>query len=304
MPNFQDSRYLTTRQYASADKLAARITLHERYTVDHVDLQRWLFDIMLATIGPAARILEVGTGRGDLWKKAAKDDIALDQTIRFKTGELKAVNPQDATPPERAKFGRIPPQWDVTLTDISTGMLADNKAHLGMPLAARFRYAEADIQALPYDDSSFDAVIANYMLYHAPDLGKAIAELRRVLRPGGVLLAMTNGRQHMREIEHFAASAGVTSAAATVGMRLSFSLQNGTESLRSAFKYVTRLDFPTELRVTDVQPVLDYVASMLDNADEIMSGSAGLALARMLEMRLAEQGVIRITKETGLFVAR
>ena len=61
MTKFQNARYLTGTQYAGADKLAARIALHDNYTVDHIDLHRWLFDIMLAVIGPAGRILEVGT---------------------------------------------------------------------------------------------------------------------------------------------------------------------------------------------------------------------------------------------------
>jgi SAM-dependent methyltransferase len=309
MTKFQNARYLTGTQYAGADKLAARIALHDLYTVNHIDLHRWLFDIMLAVVGPAGRILEVGTGRGDLWKKAASGEPALEETAKVKTGENETVGAKSkpAPPPERERFGRIPPQWDITLTDLSAGMLVDNKAHLGAPLAARFRYGEADVQSLPYADRSFDAVIANYMLYHAPDLDKAIRELRRVLRSGGVLLAMTNGEHHMQELNQFAEKAGLANEAATLGImnvRLAFNLQNGAEALHKSFRDVVRLDYPTELCVTDVQPVLDYIASMLDDPDEVMSGSGGLALARMLEMRLAEQGVIRISKETGLFVAR
>ena len=42
-----------------------------------------------------------------------------------------------------------------------------------------------DIQQIPYPDGSFDTAIANFMLYHVPDLPRAIGEVRRVLRPGG-----------------------------------------------------------------------------------------------------------------------
>lgn len=308
MTKFQNARYLTGTQYAGADKLAARIALHDQYTVNHIDLHRWLFDIMLAVIGPAGRILEVGTGRGDLWKKAASTERALEDTAKIATGENKTVIPtNNPAPPPREKFGRIPAHWEITLTDLSAGMLVDNKTHLGAPLAARFRYGEADVQDLPYPDKSFDAVIANYMLYHAPDLDKAIRELRRVLRPGGALLAMTNGQNHMKEINQLVGRAGLVEEAASLGVmnvRLAFNLQNGAEALRKSFKDVVRLDYPTELCVTDAQPVLDYIASMLDAPDELLNGSGGLALARVLEMRLAEQGLIRISKETGLFVAR
>lgn len=316
MTKFQDAAYLKGSQYAGADKLAARIRLHDQFTVSYIDLHRWIFDIMLAGIGSRGRILEVGTGRGDLWKKNAiperKDLIGEDtEKIVKLRAALKAqagAVPEDTQPAEtNERFGRIPSGWSITLSDLSAGMLADNKAHLGDDLAARFSYREADVHALPYPDSSFDAVIANYMLYHASDLGGAIAELRRVLRPGGVLFAMTNGTRHLLEINQFCEKAGISDGNPNAGMmnvRLAFSLQNGKALLGTAFKDVVRLDFPTELLVTEVQPILDYVASMLDNPDEVMSGGGGLALARLLELQLAENGLIRISKETGMFVAR
>ncbi len=54
----------------------------------------------------------------------------------------------------------------------------------------------ADANHLPYADGTFDAVVAMWMLYHVPNLDRTLAEARRVLRPGGVLIAVTNGRQH------------------------------------------------------------------------------------------------------------
>ncbi|MBK8137915.1 MAG: class I SAM-dependent methyltransferase [Chloroflexi bacterium] len=316
MTKFQDAAFLKGSQYAGADKLAARISLHDQFTVSHIGLHRWIFDIMLSAIGSRGRVLEVGSGRGDLWKKNAtpeRKDLIGDDTekivklraaMKAKAGDLREET-QPADTSER--FGRIPSGWSITLTDLSAGMLADNKAHLGEDLASRFSYREADVQALPYPDHSFDAVIANYMLYHAPDLGAAVAELRRVLRPGGVLFAMTNGTRHLLEINQFVEKSGISAAASTFGMmnvRLAFSLQNGKALLGTAFKDVVRLDFPTELMVTEVQPILDYVASMLEDPDEVMSGAGGLALARILELQLAETGLIRISKETGMFVAR
>lgn len=303
MTKFQDASYLKGTQYAGANNLSARIVLHDRYTVSHIDLHRWVFDIMLATLGSTAKILEVGTGRGDLWKKNAVPDLRLEETAKFERHETQRSR---VVLSDKEKFGRIPTGWEITLTDLSPGMLVDNKAHMG-DLAGRFRYGEADVQSLRYPSNTFDAVVANYILYHVADLPKAIRELRRVLKPGGTLFAMTNGERHMREINQFVEQAGFSKEAETFGgmnERLTFSLQNGEQKLAAAFNDVLRLDFPTELHVTDVQPVLDYIASMLDNADSLMSGAAGLALARMLEVRLTEQGVIRISKETGLFVAR
>ena len=47
---------------------------------------------------------------------------------------------------------------------------------------------EADAQHLPFDDSSFDTVVCTYSLCSIPDDHRAVAEMARVLRPGGRLI--------------------------------------------------------------------------------------------------------------------
>lgn len=51
--------------------------------------------------------------------------------------------------------------------------------------------AQADIYELRFADASFDAVVAANVLHLVPDLERAFASLRRVLRPGGLLIAPT-----------------------------------------------------------------------------------------------------------------
>src|ERR1700683_2753522 len=58
----------------------------------------------------------------------------------------------------------------------------------------------ADITALPFRDGTFDVVLAAHMLYHVPDRPAAVRELRRVLAPGGVCIAVTNGARHLRSL--------------------------------------------------------------------------------------------------------
>ncbi len=57
-----------------------------------------------------------------------------------------------------------------------------------------------DVAALPFDDGVFDCVVANWMLYHAPDIDRALSELARVLQPGGRLVAATNSVRHLEEL--------------------------------------------------------------------------------------------------------
>ena len=58
------------------------------------------------------------------------------------------------------------------------------------------RAQPADVQQLPFGDAQFDVVAALWMLYHVPDLHRGLAEVRRVLRPGGLFVAVTNGDAH------------------------------------------------------------------------------------------------------------
>jgi SAM-dependent methyltransferase len=90
-----------------------------------------------------------------------------------------------------------------------------------------------DVQALAFADAAFDCAVAAWMLYHVPDLDRALAELRRVLRPGGRLVAVTNAAEHMREVVELARVRRAPS---------SFSCESGGASLGRHFTQVERRD--------------------------------------------------------------
>ncbi len=75
---------------------------------------------------------------------------------------------------------------ELTATDISPGMLSQLAATAeGLGLAVKTVRTEAEV--LPFADESFDLVFGHAVLHHIPDLDKAFAEFRRVLRPGGAI---------------------------------------------------------------------------------------------------------------------
>jgi SAM-dependent methyltransferase len=90
-----------------------------------------------------------------------------------------------------------------------------------------------DVQQLPFPDGAFDCAVAAWMLYHVPDLDRGVAELARVLRPGGRLVAITNGRGSLAELYDLA---GGERRAST------FSSENGAEVLGRHFAQVERRD--------------------------------------------------------------
>src|SRR5881398_2859416 len=72
----------------------------------------------------------------------------------------------------------------LTATDISPGML-QRLAATAEALGVAGVTTEAE--ALPFEDESFDLVFGHAVLHHIPDLDRAFAEFRRVLRPGGMI---------------------------------------------------------------------------------------------------------------------
>ncbi|WP_084780111.1 class I SAM-dependent methyltransferase [Planobispora rosea] len=77
----------------------------------------------------------------------------------------------------------------VTGIDASAGMLALARKRLGADADLHV----ADLNApLPFADGAFDDVIASLVLHYLQDWGPALAEMRRVLRPGGRLIASVN----------------------------------------------------------------------------------------------------------------
>lgn len=87
---------------------------------------------------------------------------------------------------------------ELTATDRSPEMLAILRGRLADAGHAGVQVRQADVLALDFPAASFDAVVAANLLHLLPDPAAALAELRRVLRPGGVLCAPTFGHgQHL-----------------------------------------------------------------------------------------------------------
>jgi SAM-dependent methyltransferase len=119
--------------------------------------------------------------------------------------------------------------------------------------AARGLYARvADVQELPFDAGEFDCAAANWMLYHVPDVDRALAELGRVLEPGGTLVATTIGAEHMADVWQLVGFG--------VPMR-EFSRENGEQHLRRHFGAVERRDVDATLVFPDEDAVHRYVES-------------------------------------------
>jgi ubiquinone/menaquinone biosynthesis C-methylase UbiE len=115
--------------------------------------------------------------------------------------------------------------------ELGAHVLATDRAE-AMVEATRLLGVDAEIvdaDHLPYIDDRFDAVVALWMLYHVPHLDRTLAEVRRVLKPGGVFVAVTNSSQHTADLR----------AAVGLGPALTqFMAEDGADTLRRHFDQV------------------------------------------------------------------
>lgn len=263
MSKFTDQKYLLQEQYKDSGNLDARISLHKRFSTNPHVWFDWVFD-QLSSLPADANILELGCGTGELWRECAS---------------------------------RIPAGWALTLTDLSDGMLDAAWRNL-IVIKRGIKFEKADAQLLPYPDGSFDAVIANHMLYHVPDRKQALKETCRVLKAGGILFASTLGENYMREMWELLERVGRLKRHVVAP---AFNLENGEGQLREFFSRVELLHYQDSLRVTDVPAMVAYIRSMASTAD--LQEDGFLSIERELMEAMGKNGEFFIRKPAVLFKA-
>lgn len=250
-------------QYKDDSNLSVRIEFHVKYCTNRQGLMPWLFEKYEFSNG--YRILELGCGNGGQWEN---------------------------------RIQNLPADCMLILSDFSDGMVRivwdkykDNKNMLP---------AKIDIQNIPFPDSCFDVVIANYMLYHIPDIDAALCEVRRILKTSGKFYSATNGNGGMRPFLRNA-FLQVNPSIGAFTKDLTFSMQNGNELLSKYFASVQRFDYEDALVVTETKDLMDWLKSTITMSSYTENDINGLY--EYFECIRQREGAIYIPKETGLFVS-
>ena len=104
-----------------------------------------------------------------------------------------------------AGFGRLANEYvgydEVVLLDSSDVHVAAARETLGAD--GRFSIVSGDAYALPYADGYFDAAVCIRVLHHFQDPGPALAEIGRVVRPGGVLVLEFANKRNLKSIARY-----------------------------------------------------------------------------------------------------
>jgi ubiquinone/menaquinone biosynthesis C-methylase UbiE len=219
-------------------------------------------------LAAGTRILEVGAGPATLW---------------------------------RQNLERVPPGCEITLTDFSAGMVEEARSNL-RGTYPHFSIRQANAMALPFEDEGYDVVMAHFMLYHVPDIPRGLSEMRRVLKPGGRFFAGTTGQAHLREIPDIVHRFDPAITYDASRIVASFSLENGAEQLAAFFDDIRLHIYEDSLLVTEPEPLVAYVASMMTFGAEF-TGERLQEFGEFVKAEFAAKGPLRIQKTQGMFEA-
>jgi ubiquinone/menaquinone biosynthesis C-methylase UbiE len=254
---------VVSQQYKDDKNLSVRLGLHQKYSTNKYGYTNWLFDFYDFFEG--CNVLELGCGNGNMWND---------------------------------KIQRLPAGSKLILSDLSNGMreIVSEKFKAYPNVSTEI----VDIQNIQYPDNSFDMIIANSMLYHIPNLEKAIAEVYRVLKPGGKFYATTVGVNGMQEYLH-AKFKEFNPKINAFSKPFPFNLQNGRDILGRSFKNIEMHEYEDSLEITETSDLIDWILSSMLMSRINESELEGLDA--FFEGCKDERGIIKIPKEAGMFIA-
>lgn len=250
-------------QYRNSTNISARIRLHRLFSSNKQGWFPWIYEQCQITEG--MKILELGCGNGRLWI------------------ENKA---------------KLPADCEIILSDISEGMIRDVRREQSLQ-DDRFSFAAFDCHAIPYEDASFDLVIANHVLFYCKDVDRVCSEVGRVLKPGGRFVCGTYGVAHMQEVSRLVTQFDDRITLSGENLYEHFGKENGAQALAPYFAEWTGSNTRMHLRDAG-RPLIEYVLSCHGNQNQYI-------LEKYNKFRKYVEGQIRngytITKDAGIFIS-
>jgi ubiquinone/menaquinone biosynthesis C-methylase UbiE len=250
-------------QYKDGKNLNARVSLYEKYSTNDIDYTDWIFTNYSFFEG--CNILEFGSGTGKDW---------------------------------RDNIDNLPNGCNLILSDFSSGMVDELRQKYGGRKNVHIRLL--DIQNANIKSKSMDFVIANSMLYHVPDIDKAIGEVARILKDDGTFYAATSSdksmfgflKSHLKNVN----------SDITMPDAITFRLQNGGKYLEKHFADVNINKYHNRLEIKDTNDLVDFiysVTSIMGLKDEHRQD-----IYDYFEALKDEEGSIVVEIEGGMFVGK
>lgn len=253
-------------QYKNSSNLDIRIHLHKKYSKNPVEWFPWIYQQL--GIKENQNILELGCGTGELWKANQKN---------------------------------LPKNLQVVLSDQSEGMIRDAKRAIGTD--DRFSYQVFHCEEIPYEENSFDCVIANHLLFYIKDRKRVYDQVNRVLKKEGIFACSTYGKEHMKEITNLVREFDDRINLSAEALYDVFGLESGKAELEKNFSQVKEVRYEDYLLVDQAEPLISYIISCHGNQQEYLSRRY-LEFKEFVQEKMKQEGEMKITKAAGIFICQ
>ncbi len=198
------------------------------------------------------------------------------------------------------------PDVEYVALDRSAGMLRASQAG-STPI-------NADALALPFADHTFDVVMAQHMLHHIEALDTALDEIKRVLKPDGVVIVSTHAHDSLRQYQELIRRALLLLSTPGQPYRhpqpihAGFTLENGTIHLARRFYALVRHDLPGALVFPTADPAITYIETLRHFYEptfppNVRWDDAMIVIRDQIERIIAHTGEMVIEKLTGVLIA-
>jgi SAM-dependent methyltransferase len=268
---------------------------------------------------------------------APNDQLALDQQfgtddylrVRQATHDLYSVPRIDF--PEWA-LNRLDWRGDELILDVGSGSgiyaerlktLAPDAHYLGLDQqigmfarhTAQGSLTVGGAHELPFPDHTFDVVMANHMLYLVADVDEVLRELRRVMKPSGILMTATNSIQTMpefgalyRRAVMLLSAPGSSYTPQPFSVAASYSLESAPAALHRHFYAVVRHDLPQALVFETAEPALAYLESLRSLREprlppDVRWDDVMMILREQIDRVIAHFGELLVNKVSGVLLA-
>jgi len=253
-------------QYKAPHNLTSRMNLWS-YGLNPESFQKWIFSKL--QLQDDEQILELGCGTGQLWLENSKD---------------------------------IPSKSSIILSDFSKEMVIKAKENL-QPLNLPLKFEIIDAETIPYPNQVFDVVIGCHMLYHIPDIEKALRSINRVLKPGGRFISTTISQRHIQELKDFLSEFGLYSEE-RMELFNEFRNETGRAVLEPFFSDIKFYEYVNPVIIYSADPLMRYIESMFPVEEFPDFREKKDEVEETILKILKTQSKFEITGISGLFEAK
>jgi ubiquinone/menaquinone biosynthesis C-methylase UbiE len=171
------------------------------------------------------------------------------------------------------------------------------------PLNLPINYEIINAEKIPYPNQRFDVVIGCHMLYHIPNIQKALLSVNRILKPDGRFISTTVSQRHIRELKDFLSEFRLYSEEKQKFFS-EFRNETGREVLKPFFSEIEFYEYINKVNISSVDPLMSYIESMFSAEESSNFHEKKVEVEEAIVKVLENKSKFTITGISGLFEAR